>query len=127
MIEFTIDYPDTAKGRKHWAREYGLNAMYFNKYKDKRKRDAQFWHQTVHKALECANIHRHVMTNKAIITFYWNDRLDIDNHAYMGKMIVDSLKGWLIVDDDRRHVATVIHSFHDDKCIKVRVEGIDEY
>lgn len=50
--------------------------------------------------------------------------MDIDNHAYMGKMIVDGLKGYLLTDDSRKYVRGVVHRFHDRDCVLVQVEEI---
>lgn len=55
------------------------------------------------------------------ITFYWNDNLDCSNHAYMAKMIEDALKGWVIEDDNRKHVIGIHHEFHKENYIKVEV------
>lgn len=59
-----------------------------------------------------------------IVTFHWNTRLDIDNHAIMGKMIVDGMKGRLIQDDSRRWVKGVEHYFHDDSFVLVEVKTL---
>ena len=55
------------------------------------------------------------------VLFCWDDGLDIDNHAYMGKMIVDALKGHLLQDDDRRHLVGVAHEFRQDGRITVTI------
>ena len=55
---------------------------------------------------------------------HWNDRLDIDNHAIMGKMIVDAMKGRVIEDDSRRWVKGVCHYFHDGDYISVEIREI---
>ena len=59
-----------------------------------------------------------------MITFKWNDRLDIDNHAVMGKMIVDALKGRLIEDDSRRWLKGIAHYFHDEDFISVEIHEV---
>ena len=50
--------------------------------------------------------------------------LDIDNHAIMGKMIVDAMKGRVIEDDSRRWVKGVCHYFHDGDYISVEIREI---
>lgn len=60
------------------------------------------------------------------ITFWWDDRLDIDNHAAMGKMIVDALKGYLLQDDGRRYLTGVAHRYHTADHILVEIEGVDD-
>ena len=57
------------------------------------------------------------------VTFFWNTRMDIDNHAYMGKMIVDALKGYLIKDDSKKYVRSVKHEFYDGKDITIVIES----
>lgn len=60
-----------------------------------------------------------------VVRFYWNDNLDIDNHAVMGKMIIDAMKGSIIHDDNRRYLAGVSHYFHDEDYILVTVREAD--
>lgn len=54
-----------------------------------------------------------------IISFYWNDNLDVDNHAVMGKFIVDAMKKRLIHNDSKKWLKGVRHFFHDEPYIKV--------
>lgn len=122
---FTIDYPKTEAGRKAWAKEYGLNAYYAGKHWSRRQQDAQLWHAMTVSALNAAHIRKRPFDKPVVITFCWDDRLDIDNHAAMGKMIVDALKGRLIRDDSRRWVKGVCHYFHEQRRIKVIVEEIE--
>ena len=50
---------------------------------------------------------RQILHNPVYVTFIGIDRLDIDNHALMGKMTVDALKGWVLPDDGKRHFRAV--------------------
>ena len=50
--------------------------------------------------------------------------MDCSNHAYMGKMIEDALKGWIIEDDSRKYVKEITHGFHSGKFIFVRLEEV---
>jgi hypothetical protein len=113
-LTFTIDYPETSAGKKQWAREYGLNALYSGKHWAKRQKDSQFWHHLVFAELTKQGIPKKPFEKPVAIYFYWDDRLDVDNHAYMGKMIVDALKGWVIVNDNRRWFKGVAHWFNED-------------
>lgn len=81
-VEFTIDYPASKKGKSEFCRRYGLNAYYAGKHWAERKRDADT---------------------------LWDDGLDVDNHAAIGKAILDACKGRIIVDDDRRYVREIHH------------------
>ena len=56
--------------------------------------------------------------------FYWNDNLDIDNHAALGKAFVDAMKGYLLPDDNPRWFRRVTHSFWRGDAIRVEVEEI---
>ena len=120
-MRFKIPYPTTKAGKAQWAKDYGLNAYYAGKHWSKRKRDAEFWHSMVRAELRKQGIKPRPFREPVIISFWWNDRLDIDNHAAMGKMIVDSLKGVLIEDDTRRYVHGVGHLFHNEDYILVEV------
>lgn len=50
--------------------------------------------------------------------------MDLDNHAVMGKMIVDALRGLLIQNDNRRWLKGVSHQWHDEDFILVEVEEV---
>ena len=122
---FHIKYPETAKGRSSWSKRYGLNALYStSKNRWERTSDKDFWHTLVMLELNRCRIKRAEFTAPARITFLWDDGLDIDNHAYMGKMIVDALKGYLLHDDSRKWLVEVRHRFHDEKRITVIVEEV---
>ena len=56
------------------------------------------------------------------VRIYWNDRLDLDNHAAMGKMIVDALKRVIIPDDSRRWFKRLEYGWHDEDWIEVEIE-----
>lgn len=123
-IKFTIQYPKTKSGMKRFCKEFGLNAIYAGKHWSKRQADSQFWHNTVHAALMEQRIPRRMYEKPVAITFYWNDRMDCTNHAYIGKMIEDALKGWIIQDDDRRFVKEIRHKFYDQDCITVEITEV---
>ncbi len=119
-MTFTIPYPP-GKQRTKFLRRYGLNAYYAGKHWAQRKADADEWHAVVRYELRRQQIPLLLFEQPVAITFRWNDRLDIDNHAMMGKFIVDALKGILIRDDDRRYLRRVSHEFHDGNQIVVEV------
>lgn len=120
MLEFTIPYPEDKRLHKLWMKDYSLNAIYQGKHWSKRREDAEYWHW-----LTLSQVPNAKMFEKPVkVTMYWNDNLDIDNHAYMGKMIVDALKGRLIQDDTKKYVKSVTHEFHEDKVIRVVIEEI---
>jgi len=118
---FRIDYPATKKGRAAWNRQYGLNAYYSGKHWSQRKKDAEFWHWQTVAAMRKFCCRTEPFERPVVISFRWDDDMDIDNHAAIGKMIVDGMKGSIIKDDDRQHLIGVEHYFHDGKCISVTV------
>ena len=122
-VEFTIPYPTDKRLYKYWMKQYSLNAIYLGKHWSKRREDAEYWHY-----LTIAQINQQIpkakMYEKPVrVTMYWNDTLDIDNHAYMGKMIVDALKGRLIQDDSKKYVKSVTHEFHEGNILVVIEEN----
>lgn len=121
---FTIAYPSQKAERKRWMKEYGLNAIYAGKHWSTRRRDGEFWHWMVQAAMRRCGVTKELFDKPVKIGFFWNDNLDVDNHAYMGKMIVDAMKGYLLHDDSRRYFQSVTHDYHDDNCIGVVVEEV---
>lgn len=119
MIQFTIPYP---RDRKRFTREYGLNAYYAGVHWSVRKKRAEAWHWEVRAALQQAKIPKKFFKKPVEISFFWDDRMDIDNHAFIAKCTVDALKGYLLEDDDRRHFAAVTHEFWDGGCIGVLIK-----
>ena len=75
-------------------------------------------------AMNAARCRRKPFDKPVMIRFFWNDRLDLSNHAYMAKLIEDAMKGRIITDDSRRWVQGIEHRFHDGDCIVVEVEEI---
>lgn len=125
-VTFCIPYPSTRKGRISWSREYGLNAIYAGKHWRKRNADKEFWHALVRSELRRQHIPQGYLEGPVAVSFAWNDGLDCDNHAYMGKMILDSLSGYLLQDDNRRHVQKITHKFHSEDYILVEVTEIGD-
>lgn len=122
--KFKIPYPTSKAGQKQWSKNYGVNSYYAGKHWSIRKRDAEFWHVLSRSCMDSQDVRRVPFKRSVVIVFHWNDRLDIDNHAIMGKMIVDAMKGRVIEDDSRRWVKGVCHYFHDEDYIGVEVREI---
>lgn len=121
---FTIDYPKTEAGRKDWNKRFSLNSIYAGKPWKERRGDANEWHMIVAVALQRSRVIRKMFDKPFEITIYWNDVLDVDNHAYMGKMIVDGLRGRLIPDDRKKFFKKVAHAYHSEDYILVEVAEI---
>lgn len=124
MIRFEIQYPQGKKGKSSWNRRFGLNAYYAGKSWPERKRDAEELHMIARAAMHRAGITPGVINSPAQVRFYWADGLDIDNHAVLGKAIVDAMKGYLLADDGPKYVRKVSHEFWDGDCIRVEVEAL---
>lgn len=121
---FRISYPRTNSEKRKWAKDYGMNAYYAGKHWSVRKKDAEFWHWLTLAAMNAQGVRRCPFSLPVHVSFYWNDRLDIDNHAVMGKMIVDAMKGRVIEDDNRHWLKSVSHNFHDEDYILVVVQEV---
>ena len=122
--KFKIPYPKSKAAMKQWTKDYGMNAYYAGKHWSKRKQDAEFWHMITRSCMNSQDVRRVPFKRPVIVIFHWNDRLDIDNHAVMGKMIVDAMKGRIIEDDTRRWLKGVCHYFHDEDYIGVEIREI---
>lgn len=121
---FRIDYPPTKAGKKQWAKEYGMNKYYAGVHWSVRKRDAEYWHMIARNAMNRQDVRKRPFQKPVVVTFWWNDRLDIDNHAVMGKFIVDAMKGRIIEDDTRRYLRGVCNYFHDEDYIKIEIREV---
>lgn len=111
MVRFELPYPPTKRGKAAWNKRFSLNAYWSGKYFRQRAQDAREIHALVVLALKQARVRKEPMKSPVEIVFRWDDGLDIDNHAALGKMITDALKGWVIVDDSPRWVRRVTHEF----------------
>lgn len=119
MIRFTIPYP---KNRARFTKEYGLNAYYAGVHWSVRKKRADAWHWIVRQELQQQKIRRELFAHPVVISFFWDDRMDIDNHAFIAKCTVDALKGYLLQDDSRAYVKEVRHAFWEQGMIGVQIE-----
>ncbi|MBE6618390.1 MAG: hypothetical protein E7626_01235 [Ruminococcaceae bacterium] len=124
-VTFTIPYPKTKAGRTEWNKRYGFNSYYSGKHWSERKKDAEYWHYIVRSELRRQLPKRTVLSSPVVITFYWNDNLDLSNHSCMAKMIEDALKGVIIEDDSRKHVKGIEHYFHGEDFIRVVVKEVE--
>lgn len=120
-----IEYPRSDAGKKDWNKKYSLNAYWAGKHHALRSEDARYWHAITWAAMNKAKVRKRPFDNPVVITFLWNDNLDIDNHAAMAKMIVDGLKYRLINNDSRRWVKGIEHYWHDGSCIKVIIRELE--
>lgn len=124
-VSFEIPYPPTKKGKSAWNRRYGLNAYYAGKHWSQRKKDAEELHNLAIWCMKRAGIRRGLAKDPVEVRFYWNDNLDVDNHAALGKAFVDAMKGYLLPDDNRQWFRRVSHEFWDGDTIRVEVKGYE--
>ena len=121
---FKIEYPNTAAGKKDWTKRYGANKYYAGCHWSVRKADADYWHNMVRACMDRQGLRKRPFDRPVIVTFSWNDRLDLDNHSIMGKYILDAMKGRLLQDDSRRWVKEIRHCWHEGDYIRVEVREI---
>lgn len=121
MISFTIPYPPQKKMKSAFCKRFGLNAYYTGKKWYARKKDVEELHAMAYAAMKNAKIRKRYFTDPVCVTFYWDDGLDVDNHAVLGKAFVDAMKGYILVDDTRRYLHEVRHRFWERGMIGVEV------
>lgn len=113
-MQFVID--ETRTG------QYSLNKIYAGKHWSARKKDAEYWHKLTQYALMAAGVPKLPKDGPWAVTVLYNDRLDIDNHGFITKCVIDGLKGWVIPDDTRKYLKTVTQGFWSGSGVMVIVE-----
>ena len=113
MISFVIDFKVTS--------EYGMNKLYSGVHWTVRKRQADFIHSLVQTTLYINKVPRMPFNKPVKVCISYNSRLDIDNHSYLSKLIVDGLKGYLIEDDTKKYLINLEQKFWSGKGILVEV------
>ena len=102
-----------------------LNRLYSCRYHwSVRERRAREIHQKVILQLISKKIPRKLFDTKISIDFFWNSRLDLDNHGYATKLIRDGLKGYLVKDDNRKYISKISHSFWNGKGVKIVISRV---
>lgn len=119
-VRFKIEYPP-GKKKAAFCKRYGLNAIYAGKHWSKRSEDSEYWHYLVKQTMREHGIPKRMFDKPVEINFWWDDGLDCSNHAYMGKMIEDAMRGYILKDDRRKYVKRISHAFHDCGYIGVEV------
>lgn len=117
-MTFTIPESKSSLG------EYSLNKIYQGRHWAKRKQDADYWHYRVLSELRRQNIPRRFFQKAVHINFWFNSRLDSDNHGYIVKLIIDGFKGYLISDDNKRHVKSHTVDFWDGDGVKIEIKEV---
>ena len=104
--------------------EYSLNQIYQGMHWTKRKRQADFFHNFVRSEIQKQKVKVKMFKKPVEINLYFNDRLDIDNHGYIAKLIIDSLKGLFIVDDTKKYIKKLTQEFYNEQGILVVIKEI---
>ena len=117
-IRFTIDLAPNS--------EWGMNRVYSGAHWSVRKRQAAEVHALVKAAIRKQNRNVRKFSESVTVCIWYNSRLDIDNHGYLAKLIIDGMKGVLIEDDDRRYVKELYQGFYGGDKKKIIVE-VSEY
>lgn len=105
--------------------EWGMNRVYAGDHWSVRKRQATQVHMLVRTAIRKQCSGAQIFVEPVTIRIRYNSRLDIDNHGYVSKLIIDGMKGVLIKDDDQHYVKELIQQFHHEDNRKVYVEVWD--
>lgn len=121
MITFTIPYPPSKRAKSAFCRRFGLNAYYSGKHWAQRQKDADHLHALTLLALRKSGVPKTLLECPVEVRFYHDDGLDVDNHAVIGKAVVDALKGYLLPNDNRRWLRKVSHEFWPGGAIKVEI------
>ena len=98
-----------------------LNSIYSGKKWYTRQNQANKIHELVRNELINQRVPRKLFENPARIEFYWNSLLDLDNHGYIAKLIIDGIKGYLIYDDSKKYVREIYHAYWLGKGVKITV------
>lgn len=123
-VTFTIPYPPTKKGKALWAKLYGFNRFYAGVHWAQRKEAADFWHALTKSRLGACKVRRRTFAGPVKLTFWFNDRLDLSNHAVMVKFIEDAMTKWVIEDDGPKWVREIVLRFHEEDCVRVEVKEV---
>ena len=102
--------------------KWGMNSIYSGKHWNERKTQAQEVHLLVRAAIRKQHRSVRMFREPVSVSIWYNSRLDIDNHSYLAKLIIDGMKGVLIEDDDRKHVKELYQGFYVGDRKKIIVE-----
>ena len=116
-IEFTL--PIKVNG------ELSLNSIYGGLHWGIRRKQSQKVHEIVRLCMKSQNIPQKIFEKPVNIDFKWHSKLDLDNHGYIAKLIIDSLKGYLIQDDTGKYINRITHEYQSEKGIKIKLQEIE--
>ena len=117
QIEFTLPIKINSK--------LSLNSIYGGLHWSKRQRQSQKIHEIVKLSMQSQNIPKKTFKKPVNIIFKWHSKLDLDNHGYIAKLIIDSLKGYLIFDDTAKYISSITHEYQSENGVKVRLYEVE--
>lgn len=100
---------------------FSLNAVYGGIHWARRRHQAKQIHELVGLELRRQLIPHHLATVPVSVHFSWNSNLDLDNHGYLAKLIIDGLKGYVIKDDSKPYIKGISHEYWDGPGVSVTV------
>lgn len=92
-----------------------LNRIYGGIHWGIRKKQSQKIHEAVRLSLQAQNVPKEPFKAAVDITFRWNSKLDLDNHGYVAKLIIDGMKGYLLKDDSKKYINSITHEYLNQK------------
>lgn len=106
------------------GKEIGSNRFYAGVHWRVRSEIVKEWHDLVYYSMLEQKIPKKLFTKPVSITIRVKSKLDIDNHCFMAKVVIDGLKGYLIEDDSKNYVQVLTIAFHDKRYIEVEVNEL---
>jgi Holliday junction resolvase RusA-like endonuclease len=113
MIRFVIDLKVNA--------QYGLNKIYAGVHWSKRKAQAEEIHELVYYSMMQQNVPPVLFQKPVIIQFSFKSNLDLDNHGYLIKMLIDGMKDYILKDDSKKYVREIRQKFWGEDGILVEI------
>lgn len=101
-----------------------LNSIYKLGHWSRRKKQSEEIHKFVKMSLLSQRVPKIIFENPIDISFSWNSKLDLDNHGYLAKLIIDGLKGYLIKDDTQKYIHSIYHQYGAEKGVKVSIKEL---
>jgi hypothetical protein len=106
--------------------KFSLNGIYGGLHWATRLKQSRQIHRMIGFTLLSKKIPIKLFKSPVNIVFGWNSKLDLDNHGYLAKLIIDGLKGYLIKNDTRNYIRTILHTWWQGQGIKIRIEKVRE-
>ena len=107
-----------------------LNEIYSSKHWRGRNEYAKGIHLFVNNAMKHAGLTKakDVLFNDRVdvVIEYPEDGLDIDNHGYFSKCIIDAMKGVVVKDDNPKRIKSLYQTFADRDNILVTVVMVED-